>query len=362
MINHSGTAYSIYREIKKIYTSSVELEDAIGKRGKDSTFELDRIISLCRNLWHDALKPLRAHSFPYTVSNDGEEVSPWTVIMANKLQIENSNDNEDDSIIHYCDAQQSESLLETHLSIATFLRNTAGFDGSIRSCVWSIFCSVEEILYRLRKSDDEFLQKRRDLERSLGELYGLCIHLFMDNKNEYAIAYVMHKICKDILGLRYSPYGEDNYDLATKMAVDYFKMYNWNDIYYSFTLLDLIKLDKLLIIAAAKNDEIELLHARCRTLFFLIGRIYADDDNVKKLQEQVKKNGGFSIKQIKDLNNLLSTTAATASKKRADLNQDVVDRENSWNVLESAYSVYGHLSHHVNKEKALKVPKKASKT
>jgi bifunctional DNA-binding transcriptional regulator/antitoxin component of YhaV-PrlF toxin-antitoxin module len=290
----------------------------------------------------------------------GEAATPWEVAVSYHCEMAYSKINDSD------DWEEKEDLFNAleFENIPNLLRLEYNWsEGS----AFEIYQEMEQIVYYLRRYNDEFLKSYNELDDLVSKIMGVCFGIFSKNSN-FAKAYVIHEILEIIYGPKY-PYQEDKNDVVTKIAVK-------ENLHHSFgrlmgrniALEDIIPhhitLVKLKAVAVSKLDnnwidDIDLLRLRMTVVCELCKCIHEFKHIREDLINSLKDSPLTS--EIKFFENLLKkkTVELETTKKTKDL-QSTKDRS-AKDLDVYGYSATSDMWSFIRNMNEVKIDKKVSK-
>lgn len=145
------------------------------------------------------------------IIND-EACDPWSIAI--KKHLEYALEPEDSCRLHIdLDSPDKPFDAKKFTNIASLVRT----DEVSFSYIFQLHQWVEQLIYYVRRYDDELRSGLKALDDIIGQLLGEFYVVFRDNE-VFGKAYIITQIMEILYGPRY-PYNEDEYDLVTKWLV-----------------------------------------------------------------------------------------------------------------------------------------------
>ena len=94
--------------------------------------------------------------------------------------------------------QEDFNAFDQHLSVEALLGDQRGR----RRIVYDVFCWTEQLIYALRRYDDNLRQTLDPLSKLLADMQGICFGIFARDE-DYAKAYVLNRVLAGLLGGEY---------------------------------------------------------------------------------------------------------------------------------------------------------------
>lgn len=199
----SGIYYAI--------NNMVEIADDI-RREKEAFNFPKKLMGLVDQLWHAFLGGTRNSAHWILGSSATNRVtwgsaSPWGIAAINhhtdKLL-------EEENILDQMEKDKPFDAFEGFLDISGLLNQV----NKIYGVIYDLYSWSEQVVYYLRRYEDEFLSRYTDLSKVISDIQGECFHLFKDS-DVYSRAYILNNICKFLYG-KFYPYREEEWDSFTK--------------------------------------------------------------------------------------------------------------------------------------------------
>jgi len=181
------------------------------------------------------------------------------------------------------------------------------FNGRELAATFKIFSWTEQLVYALRRYDDEFLDAHEQLSKLAAEISGVCFDIFSRFDNVFARAYLINEICKKLY--RNKKFAE----IADKQC--------WHhDL--SKAMRERVELAVLLkyhknILRNKKKLKTNELHLFLDVAFKLMGTSYSYEHNWTVLEKYLSSIG-ISDKFIKRLRNKFNSTLALRGNEEAE--------------------------------------------
>jgi hypothetical protein len=277
--------------------------------------DYNRIVGLIDNLWHAALKNER-HSLHWSLGSESSRFigdnpsSLWGVAISNQIH-EEINTQDDPYTFNVFDHFLDIEGLVTHAS------KTLGF-------IYQTFKAMEQLIYYIRRYDDDFRKSFSDLDKLASDIGGACFEVFK-SYNEFAQAYIVNQICQVIYGAKY-PYKQDqvsewadqvaiHHDLSLPMSPN-----------SNYDLCDVMKIH--IRLEASKKTQAD----RILAALALMGRRFNYEHQHKKLLGIVSSSSSLR-KRKKEIERAIER----CKKQKKEYDDEVYTKNDEDNSL----SVYG---------------------
>lgn len=158
--------------------------------------KIKRLIAFCNNLWptllggeNNSVHWLIGSSSHNTVTRSNEDL--WSVAVYSSVpyvengQIINTNDD------FFSDIEIFNPIKGT-LTIPNLLADS---DKKDLACVCEIYELIENIIYALRRYNDDYLKNRKEFSDLIANMQGTCFSILYENKY-FTDCYIVHQICK----------------------------------------------------------------------------------------------------------------------------------------------------------------------
>lgn len=250
-----------------------------------NTEKLQRIINFCGNLWPALLSEERnsghwimGSSSSNTVDRDNEDL--WSIAVCSSLPVVSDGVIRKDTEI----PKGCFNPFKDALGIEDLLHSADRKDIAI---VFEIYQFIEEIIYALRRYDDDYLKSKKEFSDLVCNLQGTCFSVFYDNPT-FSECFVAHEIC-GILYTDHYVFKEDKY----KDVVD--EWLHSDCIHHHITRVvgregepvDWLVQQHVLLLAA---DGAELKRQRVLVALRMSGRRFHYEHSYKKMLEILKKD------------------------------------------------------------------------
>lgn len=273
--------------VREIVEKAESLKECLSYSHEEKT---KRLIGFCGNLWPSLLSEERnsAHwimgsSSSNSVDRDNEDL--WSIAVCSSLpHVSQGVVQEEKELPETC-----YNPLKDALGIEDFLRSA---DRKDLSFVYEIYQLIEEIIYALRRYDDEYLHSKKAFSDLVCNIQGTCFSILYDNST-FSECFVANQICQIIYTDHYV-FSEDKF----KDVVD--EWLHKDHIHHNITRVvgrngESIKwlVEQHILLLAA--DGAELKRQRVLVALRMSGRRFHYEHSYKKMLEILKKD--------KDLNN-----------------------------------------------------------
>lgn len=229
------------------------------------------------------------------------------------------------AINHHCDNIESE---EEYLFDAFdgFL-NISGLLGNAEpkySHVYNIYAQTEQVIYYLRRYNDDLLEKFSKLSCNISQIQGECFNIFISD-NVYGAAYILYRICILLYDSDY-PYTQD---LVTSFLIKeniHHYLIRGTDLGH-FNIKELSEMHKLLSNNCSMMNRLEVMMKIC-------GRHFHYDHIFKNLKSMLKTDKTFTKENIEKLEKLFEE-----NKEKHKIHEENSRKEYQKNK-ESELSIY----------------------
>lgn len=213
-----GVTFSVYR-LNKLYKRFIELRKMRPYFGR-----YNDIFAKLKYIWHD-LVGKNSNGIHWLFGSESVNVIKstdnglWaTALKSNAPELDYTRDDEELKFREEEPRSEKENHnhLDHGLSIPGLLNHC--HDGEILALVYKVFNELENIIYSLRRYNDEFVKKLKLLDRKVSVLQGECFTFFTDNP-DFTKAYILNRICVQLFGDEYytcTP--KEKWDFITKIA------------------------------------------------------------------------------------------------------------------------------------------------
>ena len=266
----SGIYWSLYRIDKVLETWSWQKE-----RERYIPREVERVFSLIDQLWPTFLGKM-SNSLHWVMGSDtgntlkGDPDSPWALAVTNHCEKAWDELHKDEGSRAWRDPDYQKPFNATeHTSISHLVshygENSKGF-------IFDIYREMEQVVYYLRRYDDDFLKKYSYLSDLVAKIMGACFTIFADHEG-YAKAYVIHQMMEIMYGPKY-PYREEEWDIATQIL-------SKHNIHHDFTRL----MDHDTKLEDLARRHIELAKAKVAAMQRFDGQDWSQDVDLLRLRD-----------------------------------------------------------------------------
>jgi len=339
---NTGIYWSLYRITKLI-------RDWKERKEKYPPYGTEQILALVDKLWpaflcdqKNGLHWVMGSSSSNTITCENEHggKTPWQVAMIYHCEkaYKVKEKDEDDPF------KPRDSVFDATkmVSIPYLLQQNGEW---AKGYIFEIYQEMEQMIYYLRRYNDEFQKGYPELNDLISKIQGACFEIFA-NEDDYAKAYIIHEMLEKMYGPRY-PYDEENWDVVTKIMVQHC-------IHHDFTRLmkkdlkDLavfhVELVKAYVAARTRHEhnwiqDEELLQLRM-TLICEFSHSIHEYEHIRK--DVLKQLAGSALDEAVPVMALLMTKKAIEFKK---LKKEKETWEvNDWRLNE--LNVYGYGGSH----------------
>ena len=314
----------------------VEIADQLKERVKDNGYEHPKkLIGYLDQLWHAFLGKSSNSAHWILGSSATNPVtwgssSPWGLAVTHHCN--GALSDEEDSLDAILDKQGKNSknkfdAFEGFLDIPGLL----GSAGGPHRQIYTIFTWSEQLIYYLRRYEDELLSDMGDLSKIVSDIQGECFHLFKE-KDVYAKAYVLSILTKMLYGPLY-PYQIEKWDPLVKHL-------DKACVHHDLSVMmgpggDIKTLAKLHVkMQHAEKDKKLTLMLRTESMLELAGRRYHYDHHFKELQELLK--GSVNRDDLRKLKKLFE------KNKKDHEDNEKASQEEFQERQDSPLSIYGY--------------------
>jgi len=320
----------LYYDIHSIVEHADSLKEIFKREPYFTRRDYDKFLNQIDQLWHAFLGNTRNGAHWILGSSASNEVdwgtgSPWGV-----------------AINHHCDdIFKEKSEWETAAEKGEEFDAFEGFldiEGLLRAAdprfshIYNIYAMSEQVVYHLRRYEDDFSAGLESLSKLISDIQGECFGFFK-KKEAFARAYVLHAACKLIYGNIY-PYQKDKWDVVTQFIQTDCGHHNLNRLMTDGSLKEIAELHDQLYRAEKSKKLTKLL--RLQAFLKLSGRRFHYDHTWKKLEEALKKDR-FKAADIASLKTIFK-------KNQAD--HETHEKESQESYLQNQYSplsIYGDI-------------------
>lgn len=244
--------------------------------------ELENLLNLIDCLWVEALRSEK-NALHWVLGSDsgklidGNPSGLWGVAVNGHIhnmirELEGRNFSEV--------AEEIYDAFECNLSIEGLLDYAK--NGRILSFVFKMFRCSENLIYNLRRYNDKFLSEYEKLDALISRIRGECFGIF-ENFSEFATAYLVNNLCKELYNYKKYPYHPEDFDAVTKFLVK-------NCVHHDLSTAMELSLEEVSHIHMQFEASKKNMMDRLLTAIRLCNRRYGQDFNAKELMNFVKKN------------------------------------------------------------------------
>ena len=229
----NGIYWSLYR-IDKIIREWDQRKEKYPPHGTEE------IRALVGKLWHaflcdvsNSLHWFMGSSTDNTIHSDGGS-TPWEIAIINHCAKVHKAKTK--TVDDFLDPDREKPFDATKmLSIPYLVTQSRDWAKGI---IFQIYQEMENIIYNLRRYNDDFMEGYAELNTLVSKIMGACFTVFADEE-DYAKAYLIHEMLHKIYGPRY-PYGEENWDIVTQIM-------SKHNVHHDFTRLMKWKLEDIAV-------------------------------------------------------------------------------------------------------------------
>ena len=302
---------------------------------------LQEIIKLLDGCWHsfigkesNALHWIIGSSSSQTV--DADDQSLWAMAIRHNLpQMQNwySPDGKAEFLEEKeYDSSLKSSFVDDFLIIPKLLEYS--FEGNERAIVAEIYQNLEDVIYALRRYNDDYLEQRQEFSENISKLFGLCFE-HLSKGDDFAKAYVLNQICLLICGNQYYYFKkEDQWDSVVKIITqlrlfhDMILPMKYGKRCRQWNALDLAKLHAKLALAKQENKNYDL-ERLLATIELCCGREWYDHEN-KELSKIVESDSSLK-KHAKTIKAAIEKQKELRKNyENSNNNEQKKDIENKW--------------------------------
>ena len=270
-------------------------------------YTIDSRVVLLRDkldlLWHKFLG-MQANNSHWLVGSDADNVidysssSPWAIAVKEHCRAAIKKDADDDSINPF-------NPFESTLSIEGIVYSV----DSLCGIVFSVYRETEHMIYALRRYDDELLKSLEGLSKLISDIQGICFRFF-DDDEDFARAYVLHKICVILYG------GDEQFVYDDKKNDEVTKWLFSNGNHHKLVRSDISQGGKELAELAELHIKLTKKHSKIDRIFAIISLMgYSFDEYTRdKLYECISKNRSLT-KHKKAINKLYKKSVALKAER-----------------------------------------------
>lgn len=209
--------------------------------------------------------------------------------------------------------EDSENFFKPPIEVEDFLIRV-GFDAGLRHVV-KIFRYTENLVYSLRRYNDEFLENLQSFSDLICKIQGTCFSILRQNE-----IFLKAYVASEIASILYASNGfifKSSMDIVTKWLVDQNLHHDINRVmdYSEASIAWLIEQHVALL--SCKENEAEAKRTRIIVALRMAGRKYYYDHNFKELLDLIKHDTDLSSPEF-----LTQLQAEFAACKQAKVDYD----------------------------------------
>lgn len=294
----------IYFSIYGLVRFANEYKENLNRRDRyaDGNDEAKALIGYIDQLWPAVLGKQSNGGHWIFGSSSGNVVkngdsSPWAMAicshmdnaagLADRLHRKNADpDNYDDCQERYEEERQEAeknyqyNVFANHLNIYNLLGGSQAF-------VFRVYQYIEDIIYALRRYDDEFREQRATLDTIVSSMMGVCFQAFA-NSDKYAKAYCLERISELLYGVGYY-YDTVARDVITAFLIrDSIHHHIKNGMSMDLPVLMNYHLDLMI---AEKKKKVDFPQLRLRIALEIIGHEFHYDHQHRRLFKDLVEAG-----------------------------------------------------------------------
>lgn len=312
----------------------------------------DEIKKLIKGMWHQLLGSQSNGAHWIMGSSSSNTIgrtsgTPWEVAVTEHL--EKMVNREDKSVV---DIDKDQPFDARKMCSIGYLLTHYHYHGRDMQYVFDIYQWLEQMIYYLRRYDDQFAKNLSGLSETISRISGLCFDVF-SRYDEFAKAYLVHEIIEMLYGPLY-PYREEKWDVVTKIMSKHNLHHDLTDLMSSeWKLVDIAKVHVTLVNAKTLAErkanksrktryswgqDRDFMKARLMALLTLNCKIGEYEHVFKDIEKALKEAGVLSNDVRKAMKNCVVRYAA-----RKDRSDKRYDRESESYRL----AAYGFASYRV---------------
>jgi len=266
----------VLRAAKRIYQNATEMPDAY-----DTKPIRDHALNIWASIFGSASNSVHWFMGSSATNEVIKENSPWAVALMGHWKVEREKDNFFNKVQENAPFDPFDGFLDIsgilELESKSFAR------------VYDVYAWTEQLIYYLRRYDDEFVVENKELSDWASVTMGLCFSHF-EQYQDYAKAYLYHQICEKLY----------KNDVLEKIARKQCWHHNLRSRYRDYSLEDLMNYHMRLF---EKEPSLKTIF---EVALELQGRSYHYDHLFKEFTTYLKEEHGYtdtaSFKKIFDQN------------------------------------------------------------
>ena len=274
----TGIYWSLYRIDKVLETWSWqrEREDYISR-------EVDRVFDLVGQLWPAFIGKM-SNGMHWAIGSDTSSTlrdgpdTPWAVAVS--LHCGKAYDELHEGIRAWRDPDYQKPFDALKHTSIQYLVSHHGENA--KGYIFEIYQEMEQIVYYLRRYDDDFLKKYSFLSDLVAKIMGACFTIFSDHEG-FGKAYVIHQMMEIMYGSKY-PHQEENWDIATQILVKHM-------IHHDFIRL----MDHNVELKDLAAHHIEMVKAKVAAMHRFEGQDWSQDIDLLRIRVTTALQLGHSV-------------------------------------------------------------------
>lgn len=297
--------------IKGLYWTISKMNDLISESKDDFCYDKE-LPKLIKKLWHAFLGTTR-NSSHWILGSSATNIVRWSTTTPWGI-----------AVTHYCNGilEKKSELFKKPKNFFDAFEGFLDITGLLQqvdrqySTTYEIYSYNEQIIYYLRRYDDELLSDLEELSCLTSNIHGECFKLFSQNE-VYARAYVLNIVLKLIYG-DYYPYQEEKWDILTKHLSKNHCHHDLSRIMHEGELKQLSELHVKL--HQAKETKKLTLMMRLEAFLMLAGHRYHYDHIFNTLVQSLKQKR-FNKQYIEKLSKMFEQNKIDHEKNEKDSSQ-----------------------------------------
>ena len=314
----------------------VKIANQLKERVKDNGYEHPKkLIGYINQLWY-AFLGKSSNSAHWILGSSASNTvtwgssSPWGLAITYHCDGVLSDEDSLDTVLEKQGKKNSKNefdAFEGFLDIPGLL----GSAGGPHRQIYDIFAWSEQLIYYLRRYEDELLTDMKYLSKTVSDIQGECFHLFKQS-DVYAKAYILNILTKKLYGSLY-PYQVEKWDPLVKHL-------DGACVHHDLSLMmgsggDLKTLAQIHVkMQHAEKEKKMTLMLRTEVMLELAGRRYHYDHHFKSLEELLK--GSVTRDDLRKLKKLFE------KNKKDHEDHEKASQERFHNDQMSPLSIYGY--------------------
>jgi len=310
--------------------------------------KIERLIVFCNNLWPTLLGSesnsvhwLLGSSSHNPVVIDNEDL--WSVAVTSSIpRVDEGKISKD-----ITPDNDGYNPIKDVLTIPSLLVDS---DKKDIACICEIYELVENIIYALRRYNDEYLEQKKEFSDLIANIQGTCFSILYENP-DFSKCYIVHQICKILYADHYRINYQDKYKDVVDEWLHYQNMHHDITRVISDTGEDIewIVNQHLILLG---SEGVELKRNRILVALRMSGRRHYYDHQHKNLIEIISKDKDFSDKKF-----LSALSAEFKACKNAKIEYD----KDSNRTHEEKYQPYNLYGYNATPEKKVIISNKPKK-